>query len=172
MTNYPAFDTSVFANENLWNISRSGKTVNISQAYMPGTYRMKAETKLGERTYGYYNETERMLAWQPKTDYVFSILQGVLAFGSGTTTTDGWQDQVTFELTMNSASDFDSIEFQRNGEFPSDSADGFRIIGASAYYTVTETTGKNGTAYTFYAYKRDTVTEENVVVAVSDSSSY
>ncbi len=36
MTNYPAFDTSVFANENLWNISRSGKTVNISQAYMPG----------------------------------------------------------------------------------------------------------------------------------------
>lgn len=169
MTNYPAFDTSVFANENLWNISRSGKTVNISQAYMPGTYRMKAETKLGERTYGYYNEAERMLAWQPKTDYVFSILQGVLSFGSGTTTTDGWQDQVTFELTMNSASDFDSIEFQRNGEFPSDSADGFRIIGASAYYTVTETTGKNGTAYTFYAYKRDTVTEENVVVAVSDS---
>ena len=96
-------------------------------------------------------------------------MQGVLAFGSGTTTTDGWQDRVTFELTMNSASDFDSIEFQRSGEFPSDSADGFRIIEASAYYTVTETTGKNGTAYTFYAYKRDTVTEENVVVAVSDS---
>ncbi|MDE6605143.1 MAG: hypothetical protein K2K85_03870 [Clostridia bacterium] len=169
MTNYPAFDTSVFTNENLWNISRSGKNVSLSQTYMPGTYSMRVETKLGERSYGYYNETERMLAWQPSADYVFTILQGVLSFGNRTTTADGWQDQVTFELTMNSASDFDSIEFQRNGEFPSNSTEGFTRSGASAFYTVTETTGKNGTAYTFYAYKRDAVTEENVVVAISES---
>ena len=174
MTNYLAFDNNVFANENLWNITRSGTNVNLSQTYMPGTYRMKVEAKLGERVYGYYNEAEKMLAWQPSSDYVFTILQGVLSFGSGTTTTDGWQDSVTFELTMNSASDFDSIEFQRNGAFPSDSASGFTRSGASAFYTVNNDTlkggtGKNGTVYTFYAYKRDTVTGENVVVAVSES---
>lgn len=170
MTNYPAFNTSVFENEKLWNISRSGKRIeSLSQTYMPGTYTMKAEKELGERTYGYYNEAERMLAWQPRTDYVFTILQGVLSFGKGSTATDGWQDSVTFELSMNSESDFDSIEFKRNGEFPSDSTQGFDYDGATVRYTVNETTGKNGTVYQFYAFKRDTVANEDVIVAVSES---
>ncbi|MDE5756341.1 MAG: hypothetical protein K2I23_04555 [Clostridia bacterium] len=175
MTNYDAFDKSVFNNPALWKITRSNKEVALSQTYMPGTYTMKLETFVGERAYAYYSEAERMLAWQPTSNYMFTILQGKLNFGSGTTTTDGWQDQVTFELAMDSASDFDSIAFQRNGAFPSGpvSADEVEYIrednSASASFIIKAGTGKNGTSYTFYAYKRDTVANEDVVVAVSDS---
>ncbi|MDE6275966.1 MAG: hypothetical protein K2M75_05440 [Clostridia bacterium] len=179
MTNYPAFSSDVFKNESLWNITRSDKKIALSQAYMPGTYRMKVETKLGQRTYGYYSEEQRMLAWQPTSDYLFTILQGELKFGNGTTTTDGWQEYVTFELIMNSRTDFDRFEFQRNGVFPADSAKNFinNIATAEGYgarYTVNKTTlpagtGKNGTSYTFYAYKQDALTGEYVVVAVSES---
>lgn len=176
MTNYPAFDTSVFKDQDLWNITRSNKEVKIEQAYMPGTYNMKVETHaLGERTYGYYSEEERMLAWQPSSDYVFTILQGAISFGEGTTATDGWQSSVTFELKMNARTDFDKFEFQRNGVFPSDSASGFTLTNTgSTYYTVDRNTlpagtGKNGTAYTFYAYKIDSLTGESVLVAVSSS---
>ena len=170
MTSNSAFDTSVFANESLWQISRdSASGISLSQTYMPGIYKMKLETKLGERVYGYYNAENRILAWQPKQDYLFTILQGNLSFGAGTTSTDGWQTEVTFELKMSGANDFDTIEFQRNGAFPSDSAEGFDYRDGSAFYTVSAGTGKNGTAYTFYAYKRDAVSGNNVVVAVSES---
>ena len=176
MTNYPGFDTSVFQyNEGLWNITRSNKEVALSQTYMPGTYVMKLQTPVGERNYAYYSEEDRMLAWQPTTNYMFTILQGKLNFGSGTTTTEGWQDEVTFELAMENANDFDSIEFQRNGAFPSGPVSNDEVEynrqpnSASATFKIKAGTGRNGTSYTFYAYKRDTVAEEDVVVAVSES---
>ncbi|MDE6372588.1 MAG: hypothetical protein K2L61_03480, partial [Clostridia bacterium] len=174
MTNYPAFDTNVFANENLWNISRSGKEVVLSQTYMPGTYSMKVETTLGERVYGYYNAEEKMLAWQPRENYTFTILQGVLSFNEKECSpTDGWQDSVTLELMMNDASDFDIIEFKRNGSFPTELGEDEVLYerkpnSATARFIIQATTGKNGTPYTFYAYKKDPDTLENVVVAVSE----
>ncbi len=175
MTNDAAFDTSVFNSQDLWNITYTNVSgsntaqVDVAQTYMPGTYTMKVETTIGERTYGYYNEAQRRLAWQPKDNYLFTILQGKLSFGDNTTSTDGWQSAVTFELKMNAASDFDTLEFQRNGVFPEDSTQGFEYDGATATYTVTAGTGKNGTNYTFFAYKRDPITGENVLVASSES---
>lgn len=182
MPDYPSYDTSVFLNESLWKIMHNdvsggvANKVKLTQTYMPGTYSMNLETTLGDRTYGYYSEQDRLLAWQPSSAYSFTILPGELLFGEGTTSTDGWQSSVMFELTMKNNANkdidttyfFDTIEFQRNGAFPEDSAEGFVRRGESVEYTVTAGTGKNGTVYTFYAYKYDTVLKKSVLVASSE----
>lgn len=176
MPSNPAFDTSVFNTySDLWKITYTGinssasADVALGQTYMPGNYTMCTQAKVGDRTYGYYNEDSKILAWQPSTLYTFTILQGTLAIGDRSTSTDGWQRSVTFELKMNAESDFDFVKFQRNGLFPEDAAVGFDRQGASTYYTVDKGTGKNGARYTFFAYKKDPISNQDVLVATSES---
>ncbi len=152
-----------------WEVLRDGVATDINQTYMPGTYRMRTAVKMGTNTYGYYNETDRIMAWQSKDDYVFTITQGVLTYNAdGTTQSSGWVKSYQFTLEMPQANDFDLLRYQQNGVFTDDQVE---VADTERMATVvtTQGTGKNGMQYTFYAYKFDDMLQDYVVVAVSEN---
>lgn len=151
-----------------WEVLRDGVATDIKESYMPGTYNMRTSVKMGTNTYGYYNDSERIIAWQPKQDYVFTITQGTLSYGNGTTTSTDWETQYTFVLEMPQVNDFDLLRYQQNGAFAEEE---FKVSDTerSVTFTTTQGTGKNGMQYTFYAYKFDNNIQDYVVVAVSSS---
>lgn len=164
-----AFKGNVIATGDFqWEVLRDGVVTSIDETYMPGTYRMRTSVKMGTNTYGYYNDSERIIAWQPKQDYVFTITQGTLSYGSGTTTSTDWETQYTFVLEMPQNNDFDLLRYQQNGAFADEE---FKVSDTerSVTFTTTQGTGKNGMQYTFYAYKFDNILQDYVVVAVSES---
>ena len=154
--------------EFVWEVLRDGVATDINQSYMPGTYKMRTSVKMGTNTYGYFNESERIIAWQPKNDYVFTITQGDLSFGAGTTESSDWERQYTFVLEMPQANDFDLLRYQQNGIFADEQIE-VSDTERSATITTTQGTGKNGMQYTFYAYKYDENIQDYVVVAVSST---
>lgn len=152
-----------------WEVYRDGYATDIAQSYMPGTYSMRTAVKLGTNTYGYYSETDRMIAWQAKTDYTFTITQGVFSYDeANTTSSTGWEKEFKFTLKMDRANDFDMMRYQQNGVFASEQID-VPDTDNSATFITRQGTGKNGMQYTFYAYKFDEILQDYVVVAVSSS---
>lgn len=152
-----------------WEVYRDGYATDIEQSYMPGTYSMRTAVKLGTNTYGYFSETDRMIAWQAKTDYTFTITQGVFSFDEdNTTSSTGWVSEYQFTLKMDRADDFDIMRYQQNGVFASEQID-VPDTDNSATFITRQGTGKNGMQYTFYAYKFDEILQDYVVVAVSSS---
>lgn len=152
-----------------WEVYRDGYATDIAQSYMPGTYSMRTAVKLGTNTYGYYSETDRMIAWQAKTDYTFTITQGVFSYDeANTTSSTGWEKEFKFTLKMDRANDFDMMRYQQNGVFASEQIE-VPDTDNSATFITRQGTGKNGMQYTFYAYKFDEILQDYVVVAVSSS---
>ena len=152
-----------------WEVYRDGYATDIEQSYMPGTYSMRTAVKLGTNTYGYFSETDRMIAWQAKTDYTFTITQGVFSYDeANTTSSTGWEKEFKFTLKMDRADDFDIMRYQQNGVFASEQID-VPDTDNSATFITRQGTGKNGMQYTFYAYKFDEILQDYVVVAVSSS---
>lgn len=152
-----------------WEVYRDGYATDIEQSYMPGTYSMRTAVKLGTNTYGYFSETDRMIAWQSKTDYTFTITQGVFSYDeANTTSSTGWEKEFKFTLKMDRADDFDIMRYQQNGVFASEQID-VPDTDNSATFITRQGTGKNGMQYTFYAYKFDEILQDYVVVAVSSS---
>ena len=152
-----------------WEVYRDGYATDIAQSYMPGTYSMRTAVKLGTNTYGYYSETDRMIAWQAKTDYTFTITQGVFSYDeANTTSSTGWEKEFKFTLKMDRANDFDMMRYQQNGVFASEQIE-VPDTDNSATFITRQGTGKNGMQYTFYAYKYDEILQDYVVVAVSSS---
>lgn len=152
-----------------WEVYRDGYATDIAQSYMPGTYSMRTAVKLGTNTYGYYSEADRMIAWQAKTDYTFTITQGVFSYDeANTTSSTGWEKEFKFTLKMDRANDFDMMRYQQNGVFASEQIE-VPDTDNSATFITRQGTGKNGMQYTFYAYKFDEILQDYVVVAVSSS---
>lgn len=152
-----------------WEVYRDGVATDIAQTYMPGTYTMRTAVKLGTNTYGYYSDADRMIAWQAKNDYIFTITQGVFSYDEANTTqSTGWVSEYKFTLKMDRANDFDIMKYQQNGVFATEQID-VPDTANSATFTTTQGTGKNGMQYTFYAYKYDDILQDYVVVAVSSS---
>ena len=152
-----------------WEVYRDGYATDIAQSYMPGTYSMRTAVKLGTNTYGYYSETDRMIAWQAKTDYTFTITQGVFSYDeANTSSSTGWEKEFKFTLKMDRANDFDMMRYQQNGVFASEQIE-VPDTDNSATFITRQGTGKNGMQYTFYAYKFDEILQDYVVVAVSSS---
>lgn len=152
-----------------WEVYRDGYATDIAQSYMPGTYSMRTAVKLGTNTYGYYSEADRMIAWQAKTDYTFTITQGVFSYDeANTSSSTGWEKEFKFTLKMDRANDFDMMRYQQNGVFASEQIE-VPDTDNSATFITRQGTGKNGMQYTFYAYKFDEILQDYVVVAVSSS---
>lgn len=154
--------------EYTWEVLRNGVATSIEESYMPGTYNMHTAVKMGTNTYGYFNDSERIIAWQPKVDYTFTITEGDLTFGAGTTNSTDWLNEYKFVLEMPQANDFDLLRYQQNGIFASEEIQ-LQDNERSATVVTTQGTGKNGMQYTFYAYKYDAMLDDYVVVAVSET---
>lgn len=152
-----------------WEVYRDGVATDITQSYMPGTYTIRTAHKLGTNTYGYFNEADRMIAWQSSQDYKFTITQGVFSYDESNTTQDqGWVSEFKFTLGMDRANDFDMMRYQQNGIF-ADEEIVVEDTEKSVTFTTKQGTGKNGMQYTFYAYKFDDILQDYVLVAVSTS---
>lgn len=151
-----------------WTITRNGVVTDISGTSLPGAYRMNVQAE--EQTFypmGYYSEDQKIAAWTQATDYVFTITVGELNYGANTAVEEGWSNSAYFELMMTSADDFDSIKSFSNGQVKNCD---FTKTGASAYVTISDSTGKNGMKYTFIAYAVDPATGKDIEVARTKSA--
>lgn len=143
-----------------WTILRDGVRTTISGTALPGFYSMNVTAK--EKTYvdmGYYSEDQRVAAWKSSSDYLFKITSGVLNYGSNTKISPSWDAEARFELTMASRDDFDTVRYVLGGQVIMESASEFVKNNNSATITIRESTGKNGTAYSFIAYVNDNGTD-------------
>lgn len=170
-----------------WKIYRNGVLTSIENTNLPGDYTMRVGVDTDMMTYGYYNEDERIIAWQPAQDYKFKITKGELRYGAQTTTSKEWIRDFIFELTMDRAEDFDIIKYQRNGSFVENGdpleffEKEFRREGTGAILDTKSLwdqgirdnnwgTGKNGMAYSFAAYKYDNSAQKYILVAETSES--
>ncbi len=153
-----------------WEIERDGAAISAESAYLPGKYKMRVAFDMGTNTYGYYNESERIVSWQPENDYVFTILSGTLNYRNADSILEDWQRSVTFEVYMPQAGDFDVIYYQRNGSFAlDDPIYPYATDGSKAVYVATDNTGRNGTSYIFSAYKFERYTDAEGVEQVKET---